>query len=116
MQMPPLVGRELDLAVALEQLKRIERGAPAALLVRGEAGIGKSRLVAELVARARQVGYPVLVGRADDLDQGIPYAIFRDMVARLAVARCTPTWPPWSTASAASWTTTACWRTTPRTT
>jgi AAA ATPase domain len=52
-QSPPLVGRELDLAVVLEQLKRIELGAPVALLVRGEAGIGKSRLVAELVARAR---------------------------------------------------------------
>ncbi len=82
-QPPQLVGRELDLAVLLAQLKRIERGAPAALLVRGEAGIGKSRLVAELAARARQLGYPVVVGRADDLDRGIPYAVFRDLIARL---------------------------------
>ena len=53
-------GRELDLAVALEQLKRVEAGTPASLLVRGEAGIGKSRLVAELAARARQLGHTVL--------------------------------------------------------
>lgn len=78
-----LVGRELDLAVALEQLKRIEAGSPASMLVRGEAGIGKSRLVAELAARARQVGHRVLAGRADDLDRGIPYAVFRDVLARL---------------------------------
>ena len=79
---PPLVGRELDLAVGIEQLKRIGAGSPAALLVRGEAGIGKSRLVAEVVVRARQLGYTTLVGRADDLDRGIPYAIFRDLLAR----------------------------------
>ncbi|HVM55357.1 MAG TPA: AAA family ATPase [Acidimicrobiales bacterium] len=78
----PLVGRELDLATALEQLKRVEAGTPASLLVRGEAGIGKSRLVAELADRARQLGHAVLAGRADDLDHGIPYAVFRDLVAR----------------------------------
>ncbi len=80
---PPLVGRELDLAVALQQLDRIEGGRPAALLVRGDAGIGKSRLVAELASRAGQRGYPVVVGRADDLDHGIPFAVFRDVLTRL---------------------------------
>ena len=83
---PPLVGRELDLAVALEQLKRVERGTPASLLVRGDAGIGKSRLVAELASRAQALGYPVVAGRADDLDHGIPYAVFRDLLARLGTA------------------------------
>ena len=81
----PLVGRELDLAAALEQLKRVEGGTPAALLVRGEAGLGKTRLVGELADRARQLGYAVLVGRADDLDHGIPYAVFRDLVARAGI-------------------------------
>jgi DNA-binding CsgD family transcriptional regulator len=80
---PPLVGRELDLVVALQQLERIERGRPAALLVRGDAGIGKSRLVAELATRAADLGYPVVVGRADDLDHGIPFAVFRDVLTRL---------------------------------
>ena len=80
---PPLVGRELDLVVALQQLERIEKGRPAALLVRGDAGIGKSRLVAELASRAEQLGYPVVVGRADDLDHGIPFAVFRDVLTRL---------------------------------
>jgi DNA-binding CsgD family transcriptional regulator len=84
METPPLVGRELDLAVALEQLKRIQLGVPASLLVRGEAGIGKSRLVAELADRARALGYVVAVGRADELDRGIPYAVFRDVLARLS--------------------------------
>jgi len=80
---PPLVGRDLDLAVAREQLTRSARGTPASLLVRGEAGIGKSRLVAELADAAGQLGHPVVVGRADDLDHGIPFAAFRDLLARL---------------------------------
>jgi DNA-binding CsgD family transcriptional regulator len=81
---PPLIGREMDLAVALEQLKRIETGAPACVLLRGEAGIGKTRLAMEVLARAEQVGHATLVGRADEFDRGIPYAIFRDMLARLS--------------------------------
>ncbi len=85
MLVPPLVGRELELAAAVELLQRVEDGAPAALLVRGEAGIGKSRLVGELVALARDRGAGVLGGRADDLDAGIPYAVFRDLLARMAV-------------------------------
>jgi DNA-binding CsgD family transcriptional regulator len=80
---PPLVGRDLDLAVAREQLTRSARGTPASLLVRGEAGMGKSRLVAELAGEAGQLGHPVVVGRADDLDHGIPFAAFRDLLARL---------------------------------
>ena len=80
---PPLIGRERDLAVALEQLKRIERSGSASVLVRGEAGIGKSRLSGELLERAAQVDLRTLVGRADDFDRGIPYALFRDVLARL---------------------------------
>jgi DNA-binding CsgD family transcriptional regulator len=80
---PPLVGRDLDLAVAQEQLVRSARGTPASLLVRGDAGIGKSRLVAELADAAGRLGHPVVVGRADDLDRGIPFAAFRDVLARL---------------------------------
>ena len=82
MSMPPMLGRELDLAVAVESLKRLDNGTPASLLVRGDAGIGKSRLVAELAARSRQLGHVTLLGRADDLDRGIPYALFRDLLAR----------------------------------
>src|SRR6476620_5824045 len=72
---PPLIGREKDLAAALEQLKRIDRGASASLLIRGDAGIGKTRLAGEVLARAQQVGRRVLVGRADEFDRGIPYAV-----------------------------------------
>jgi DNA-binding CsgD family transcriptional regulator/tetratricopeptide (TPR) repeat protein len=79
----PLIGREKDLAVALDQLKRTGDGMSASLLLVGEAGIGKSRLAAEVLVRAEQIGQRVLVGRADEFDRGIPYAVFRDVLARL---------------------------------
>src|SRR3954454_9007132 len=79
----PFIGREQDLASALARLDLAGRGTPSSLLVRGEAGIGKSRLAAELVGRAQAAGFTPLTGRADEFDRGIPYAVIRDMLARL---------------------------------
>jgi DNA-binding CsgD family transcriptional regulator len=56
------------------------------VLIRGEAGLGKTRLASEIATRATEFGLRALAGRADDLDRGIPYAVFRDLLARLAAA------------------------------
>lgn len=72
--------------MALRQLERARRGSPVSILVRGEAGLGKTLLASEIAARAESGGLRVLAGRADDLDRGIPYAVFRDMLARLSAA------------------------------
>jgi DNA-binding CsgD family transcriptional regulator len=79
-----LIGRERHLEVALSQLERARRGSPVSVLVRGEAGLGKTRLAGEIAARADAAGLRALPGRADDLDRGIPYAVFRDMLARVS--------------------------------
>ncbi len=65
----PLDGRtvERDLLVGAWR-SVVDTGAPRLLLVSGEAGIGKSRLVAELVAQAVEDGGTVLVGRCDGTD------------------------------------------------
>ena len=69
----PLVGR----AVAFSQLAGIfqqaRQGLPQAVLVVGEAGIGKTRLASEFVAWARAQGAEVLSGHAFELGGRLPY-------------------------------------------
>src|SRR3954471_12966193 len=71
---PIIVGRDDELARMDRALDAAAAGAPVLLLVRGEAGIGKSRLVREAVARARTRGSRVLHGSCLDLGgDGFPY-------------------------------------------
>ncbi|HVF13430.1 MAG TPA: AAA family ATPase, partial [Acidimicrobiales bacterium] len=54
------------------------------VLVEGEAGVGKSRLVAEFVARASGLGVRVVGGRCLALgEEGVAYAPFTEIVRRL---------------------------------
>ncbi len=74
----PIVGRERELT-QLEQLRvQAAGGDGAVLLVSGDSGIGKTRLVAELARSARAVGWHVMVGQAYALETTIPYAPFAD--------------------------------------
>src|ERR1700742_3123909 len=86
---PVLVGRQAESEVLAAALERALGGQPTAVLVGGEAGVGKSRLVHELVDRAREAGVRVLVGSCVELDGGgIPFAPLVDMLR--ALARDTP--------------------------
>jgi DNA-binding NarL/FixJ family response regulator len=59
---PTLIGRRSELAELQEAARGAAAGRPGLVLVAGEAGVGKSRLVAELAAWARAEGYRVLTG------------------------------------------------------
>lgn len=61
---PVVVGRAAELATARGLVDAVAAGRGGALLVAGEAGIGKTRLLDEVAARAREHGLPVLSGRA----------------------------------------------------
>ena len=52
----PLVGRESEVALLLERWVQSQEGRGQVVLLRGEAGIGKSRLVEALRERARREG------------------------------------------------------------
>jgi DNA-binding CsgD family transcriptional regulator/tetratricopeptide (TPR) repeat protein len=77
-----MVGR----AVELDRLAALvgARPAPAVALVSGEAGIGKTRLVQELVRRA-PAGTLVLAGQADPGTVGRPMELFLDAVDTAAL-------------------------------
>jgi DNA-binding CsgD family transcriptional regulator/tetratricopeptide (TPR) repeat protein len=79
---PVIVGRERELSAIAALL---ESGA-GTLLISGEAGIGKSRLVREAAADAAARGFRVLQGACFDRDQSLPYAPFLDLVRSFAAA------------------------------
>ena len=82
---PVLVGRQAELGLLRESLDRAIAGEQATVLVGGEAGVGKSRLVHDLIDQARQSGTRALVGGCVELDGGgIPFAPLVDMVRALA--------------------------------
>ena len=64
---PVLIGRATQLAALAEALETVRQGSPAALLIGGEAGVGKSRLIAEFAASARESGARVLTGECLEL-------------------------------------------------
>ena len=67
----PLVGRHAELAQISGVLDGVrDSGTGLALYVRGDAGIGKSRLAAEFRERARQKGFDVPLGQVLDFGVG----------------------------------------------
>jgi DNA-binding CsgD family transcriptional regulator len=72
----PLVGRQQELIALLERLRAARRGDAGVVLVSGEPGIGKSRLLSELAACARAEGWQVLAGRAYETEGTPPYLPF----------------------------------------
>ena len=88
---PTFVGRADELAALDGALGRAAAGVPAFTFVAGESGVGKSRLVAELEARARNAGARVFVGHCLELGgAAIPYAPLVDALRPIAreLAEC----------------------------
>ena len=59
-------------------LDGLDRGRPGAIEFAGEAGIGKTRLLRELAARAEARGHLVLAGAASELERDLPFSVFVD--------------------------------------
>ena len=75
----PLVGRDRELAV-LRGVVRSTRVDGCLIVVEGEAGIGKTRLAAELVAMVRAAGGCVLEARAYDGEATIALAPISELI------------------------------------
>ncbi|WP_307625989.1 ATP-binding protein [Streptomyces turgidiscabies] len=93
----PLLGRSLELARFDELLDRAagdargpargeeprDSGRSRLVDITGEAGIGKSRLLGEVCARASRRGMTVLRGRATEYERQVPFQVFTDALAHL---------------------------------
>ena len=79
-----LVGRSRELGVLTAALAAASAGEPRAVLVSGDAGVGKTRLLDELVARAREQGAVAVVGHCLNVGGlGLPYLAFSEALTAL---------------------------------
>jgi class 3 adenylate cyclase/tetratricopeptide (TPR) repeat protein len=76
----PFAGRHSERAVLEAALEQTKAGGRRGVLVAGEPGVGKSRLVREVARRAAASGAIVLHGRCDD-GMGRPYQPFAEALA-----------------------------------
>ena len=82
---PRLIGRTTELAALHRLLEQAHSGQGYVALIGGEAGIGKSRLVAETLAEASRQGFLVLQGSCFPTDRSCPYAPLLDLLRSLLV-------------------------------
>lgn len=74
---PVFVGRGAELSVLDDALARSAAGEPQALLISGEAGVGKTRLVEEFAGAACREGAVVALGGCVEMGaDGLPFAPF----------------------------------------
>ncbi|MFF1731053.1 AAA family ATPase [Streptomyces sp. NPDC058247] len=74
---PVFVGRAGELGVLNKALARATTGEPQAMLLGGEAGVGKTRLVEEFALAARREGAAVALGGCVEIGaDGLPFAPF----------------------------------------
>ena len=79
----PLVGREAELQTLLRAWDEARAGSGAVVVLRGEAGIGKTRLATELLARARAQGARGAVCAGLELGGGAPLGLWAELAAEL---------------------------------
>jgi len=72
----PMLGRERPLSCLLSSLDDARGGRGRAVVVCGEAGVGKTKLVETLAAEADLRGFEVLSGKSPDLNDPPPYQLF----------------------------------------
>ncbi|MFC2105702.1 tetratricopeptide repeat protein [Candidatus Bipolaricaulota bacterium] len=77
------VGRQDELGVLIAALAEAKTGSRRIQLIEGDAGIGKSRLVDELIRVAEEEGFSCLFGAGDSIEQHTPYRAWRDILTVL---------------------------------
>lgn len=77
----PLIGRQTELNHLLEAARQIQSAVQGKfILICGEAGIGKSRLIQEFKKRLAEENLPYLEGYSLTYRRSVPYWIFTDLL------------------------------------
>ena len=82
---PVFIGRREEMALFAAALDRALAGETGFVLIGGEAGVGKTRLLQELTARAEDAGFGILAGQCVEPGaEGLPLAPLVDVLRTLA--------------------------------
>ncbi|MDA0165875.1 AAA family ATPase, partial [Solirubrobacter ginsenosidimutans] len=81
-----LLGRDPQLAAATRAIGEVRRGSGRVLGLLGEAGLGKSAMLAEIGERARAAGLRVVAGRGAEHERDVPFGVMCDALGELAGA------------------------------
>lgn len=79
----PIIGRTLERQRIALDLQALLRGNGGLLLLRGEAGIGKSRLLRDAVQQARQRTIRGLISHASSIESATPYFAWRHLLQQM---------------------------------
>ncbi|WP_199701621.1 helix-turn-helix transcriptional regulator [Jiangella rhizosphaerae] len=80
----PFTARNAEFAQLRAALDRARAGTGGAVLLSGDAGVGKSRLLTEFTAEAEAAGAHLLLGRCVSVGEaGLPYLPFKEVVEQL---------------------------------
>ena len=85
-----LVGRTAEFGRLIRLLDQAAAGEPVVALVSGDAGMGKTRLVAEVSVAAAGQGFMVLSGRCAELGDSVPYLPLADALRSAAIGQAPP--------------------------
>ncbi len=78
----PFVGRGNEYGLLIGLIARLTAGAGCTVLIEGEPGIGKSRLLREVARYAQARGFPTLATNCYEIECATPYRPVIDLVTR----------------------------------
>jgi tetratricopeptide (TPR) repeat protein/transcriptional regulator with XRE-family HTH domain len=78
----PFVGRSTEYGLLTGLIARITAGTGQSVLIEGEPGIGKSRLMREVARYADALGVPVLATSCYEIERAMPFQPVMDLVMR----------------------------------
>jgi tetratricopeptide (TPR) repeat protein len=87
----PFVGRREELAMLAGSADALASGRGQVILIEGEPGIGKSRLMREAAAAAAAKGVPTLTAHCFEIERSIPYQPVIELITRTLDRTSPPT-------------------------
>jgi predicted ATPase len=78
-----LVGRSAERLLLIDRMQVLLRGSSSVVVMEGEAGIGKSRLLAEALHDAPPLNVTALVGTGDAIEKSTPYFAWRPIFGQI---------------------------------